>query len=343
MTPKLSIVATSRNDNHGGDMTKRMRIFVNGLIHQCNKFNLPVELIMVEWNPPANTPPLSEILPQPKTGDKLMLRYITVPAEVHNQYSFASTIPLFQMTAKNVGIRRAKAEFVLCTNIDLLFSDALMKTLSEIKLAAGNYYRCIRYDVKKDIDETQSVEEQLKWCTGNTIARHGIGAEYINVSGLGDWFYRIPFLPRILNYFIAPFRKLIQPFRFMISQIDYETCGDFTLMSKTDWEKIEGYVELDLYSIHIDSMALSAAVAQGIKQIVFPQKECTYHIDHADGWAAMNPLQMLHFSIKRPGVDWSIMHNAGTHIIKNKTNYGINKPDWGFAGKEFKETVFNPF
>jgi hypothetical protein len=38
--PYLSIIAASRNDNHGGDMLKRMRLFVRGLIHQCNKFKL---------------------------------------------------------------------------------------------------------------------------------------------------------------------------------------------------------------------------------------------------------------------------------------------------------------
>ena len=61
--PYLSIVAVSRNDNHGGDILKRMRIFVNGLIHQCNKFELPCELIMVEWNPIEGEKFLREILP----------------------------------------------------------------------------------------------------------------------------------------------------------------------------------------------------------------------------------------------------------------------------------------
>ena len=85
MTPRLSIVVASRNDNHGGDMTRRMRLFVNGLIHQCNKHKYPVELIMVEWNPPADKPLLHEALPRPKAGDYLSLRYIIVPAEIHAQ------------------------------------------------------------------------------------------------------------------------------------------------------------------------------------------------------------------------------------------------------------------
>ena len=147
--PYLSIVAASRNDNHGGDMHKRMRIFVNGLIHQCNKFKLPCELIMVEWNPPADKPLLNEILPSPSMDDYLSIRYLIVPHELHAKLKIAEELPLFQMIAKNVGIRRAKAEFVLCTNVDLLFSDELFAELAKRKLEQGKYYRANRCDIPK--------------------------------------------------------------------------------------------------------------------------------------------------------------------------------------------------
>ncbi len=35
------------------------------------------------------------------------------------------------MIAKNVGIRRARGAFILCTNIDILFSDALFRLLAD--------------------------------------------------------------------------------------------------------------------------------------------------------------------------------------------------------------------
>jgi len=34
------------------------------------------------------------------------------------------------MIAKNVGIRRARGRFVLCTNVDLLFSDKMVRFLA---------------------------------------------------------------------------------------------------------------------------------------------------------------------------------------------------------------------
>jgi hypothetical protein len=61
-TPYLSVVATSRNDNHGGNMLRRMQIFINGLSEQCRRHQLDAELILVEWNPPSDNPSLAEVL-----------------------------------------------------------------------------------------------------------------------------------------------------------------------------------------------------------------------------------------------------------------------------------------
>ena len=43
--PYLSVVVTSRNDNHGCNMLHRMEAFVHGLAHQCQKFQLLHELV----------------------------------------------------------------------------------------------------------------------------------------------------------------------------------------------------------------------------------------------------------------------------------------------------------
>ena len=46
--PYLSIVVTTRNDNHGGDLIERTKCFVEGIYYQSEKNNLPVELIIVD-------------------------------------------------------------------------------------------------------------------------------------------------------------------------------------------------------------------------------------------------------------------------------------------------------
>ena len=161
VTPYISFVVTSRNDNHGEGMKKRMLLFMNGLIHQCRKHNLPAELIMVEWNPPGDTPLLHEVLPKPEKDDPLRIRYIIVPEEIHAQYKRGKEIPLFQMTAKNVGIQRAKGKFICCTNVDLLFPDEMFEILAKQDLDPQNYYRANRCDVPDQIELDWDFEKQI--------------------------------------------------------------------------------------------------------------------------------------------------------------------------------------
>ena len=49
--PYLSIIATSRNDDHGGSMLQRMQAFVEGLCGQAERWGLDAELILVELEP----------------------------------------------------------------------------------------------------------------------------------------------------------------------------------------------------------------------------------------------------------------------------------------------------
>ena len=53
--PYLSVVAAARNDDHGGNLLRRLQIFVNALVGQANRHRLPIELVLVEWNPPAES------------------------------------------------------------------------------------------------------------------------------------------------------------------------------------------------------------------------------------------------------------------------------------------------
>lgn len=341
--PYVSFVVTSRNDNHGGDLTKRMRLFVNGLLHQTKKYKLHSELVFVEWNPPTDKPLLKDALPKPSADDFLQIRYIVVPQEVHKQYKRSDVLGLFQMIAKNVGIRRSLAEYVLCTNIDLLFSDSLMEFLAKKTLVKGVFYRAHRCDVPDTIEETWPFEKQIRFCENNIMARHGLNPELKYLTGFPNWVYKFPFLP-LLNSLVKPIRKLlIDPTYFTMSTLDYMACGDFTLMHKEHWVEIEGYPELDLYSIHIDSMAINACAALGLKQQIFPPQACTYHIYHREGWSAMNPKELVRFCEKRPGLDWSIMYQAGKMIIEQKTTYGLNPENWGFADSTFDEYVFTPY
>ena len=97
--PLLSVVVTSRNDNHGGTLLRRMQTFVNGFVGQCKRHNLAAELIIVEWNPPADKPPLVEALQWPADLGPCAVRVIQVPREFHARMRHSDALPLFQMIA----------------------------------------------------------------------------------------------------------------------------------------------------------------------------------------------------------------------------------------------------
>ncbi|MBI4534456.1 MAG: hypothetical protein HY711_10975 [Candidatus Melainabacteria bacterium] len=171
--PYLSIIVASRNDNHGEDLLKRMQIFVTNLLGQCKRHNLASELVVVEWNPTADKPGLLETLDWHVSDTPCAVRIVQVPAALHQTLKQSDKMPLFQMIAKNVGIRRAQGKFILSTNIDIIFNDALMHFLAKQCLAENTIYRIDRYDVHSSIPIHASVDEQLRFCANNIIRVNG--------------------------------------------------------------------------------------------------------------------------------------------------------------------------
>ena len=172
----LSLVVTARNDDHGGSLLNRMQAFVNAWIGQCRRHGLAAELLVVDWNPPADRCSLVDALRWPENTAPCEVRFIQVPPEVHQRYRHAVDLPLYQMIAKNVGIRRARGRYILAANIDILFSDELVQFLAERRLQPGRMYRIDRHDVMSDVPVEGPVDEQLAYCKSHLIrinAREG--------------------------------------------------------------------------------------------------------------------------------------------------------------------------
>lgn len=336
----LSIVVTTRNDNHGGDLLKRTSAFVNNVFEQSKKWNVSVELIIVEWNPPKDKPLLKEVLPKPKKDCPVSLKYIVVPNEVHNEYKNAHSIPLYQMIAKNVGIRRAESEFILCTNIDILFSDASFEYFSRKRLEKDKYYRANRCDIPKDVMHIESISDQLKYAEKNIIKRLGklTGRELPLFPG--NKFFSSKFAI-IIHYSILKLWKITHKGKFPHFTVDFDACGDFTLMSKSNWEEIQGYPELDMYSIHIDSMGIWAANALELEQVILPKEACIYHIYHEDGWESDDPIKTIKFLAKKPSLDYSVVFRGGMQLVEKKKSWDLNDENWGMKNLELPEYVFS--
>src|ERR1035437_3562466 len=83
--PYISVVVAARNDNHGGNMIGRMQAFIDSWISQAKQHNLSSEIVIVEWNPPADRARLMDDLRWPLDMGPCEVRFIEVPREVHDR------------------------------------------------------------------------------------------------------------------------------------------------------------------------------------------------------------------------------------------------------------------
>lgn len=167
-------------------------------------------------------------------SDVCKVRIIQVSTEIHSRFKNSNVIPLFQMIAKNVGIRRARGRFVLATNVDILFSNELMQFIALEQLDPHGMYRIDRHDVPAEIPPYFSLDEALIWCNQNVlrIYRHLETVNMIDGITASSSIYENSVFRKIHNWF----RKLERP-------LHTNACGDFTILSAEYWMKVAGNPE----------------------------------------------------------------------------------------------------
>ena len=327
--PHLSVVATSRNDNHGGSLTYRMQHFIDGFIKQCGRHSLKAELILVEWNPPDDTPPLQEALRFPVESGPCTVRIIRVPKQVHISLKNSEHLPLFQMIGKNVGIKRALGKFVLATNIDILFSDAVICWMRD-QLEAGKLYRVDRLDVPSQLPSTDSIQEILAFCNDQYFRINGKWGTLSRSFGLDN----LRKLKRILKNKMGIDKTV---------QLHNNACGDFTLLSYADWERLRGYPEWEIFSWHIDSIFLHQAYYHGIIEVDLPTSIPIYHIEHSPG-SGYSPegQELLFHRLEQKGITYLKNHEFFDRVRQMKDQIGpviYNQSDWGLSSLSLDEVV----
>jgi hypothetical protein len=292
----LSIVVASRNDNHGGKLVERTNLFVNSLQLGAKATEVDTELIIVEWNPPSWARPLHEVIHGDFNNPFFRARIITVSEEVHRRFENSQVLDFYQMIAKNVGIRRAKGDWILSTNPDLVFPIRIFEHVAELeaeRVRLSALYRVLRQDAEPC--DTEDADEAVKWCSN-----HHTKLGEATWEGLHTW-----------------------------------ACGDFTMLHREDWASTRGYPELEIWSIHVDSLfLLFANRVCGIKEILW-EDTCVYHPEHQMSWS-VNP---------EYGVEWPSLRDKLAAIVmtvdffaKNGgRNLRWNPATWGLAQDELPE------
>jgi hypothetical protein len=354
--PYLSVVAASRNDDHGGDPLRRTQIFINCFARQCERYKLPAELILVDWNPVPGRVGLAGVLQLPSEASYCKARIITVPIELHQGFKYSDRISFFQMIAKNVGIRRAKGEFILATNIDIIFSDELMRYISRRQLDPRKMLRVDRYDIESNLSEKLTLDETLDYAWTHPVRSN----RRLGYKALVEHLYGKEPFKRHCGPDVEVCGKMegvavisedgfwsVRPKREIhIENLHTNACGDFTLLSRAGWETIRGYAEFASYSFHIDSFGLAAAHYAGFEELALLPPCVCFHIEHSlgSGWTPegekhlFNRLQQK--EILNP--EWDVLSPLMENMRLGKGPVAVNNDAWGLANFELPDEALLP-
>jgi|SRR3989344_2607935 len=322
MKPYLSIIVTGRNDNYGERFTFRLKLFFQVLLTQLKKYPVGAEIVFVEWNPPKDQPEFKtefkKWFPQPSAP----IRILKVPSRLHQQFPNHEKMPLFEVIAKNAGIRRATGQFILVTNPDILFPDKLIQLISQKNLRTDAFYRVDRVDYKfAEIPADLTPSNIFDFARKKAFSLHTFDCAVKLREG-------IPYFLKIrLGLVNAIFmRRLIkQQGKPMFDRVHVNVSGDFILMAKKHWLKLRGFPEKTTYS-YIDGYVCFGAYALGLKQIVLDQSFTIFHLDHG------RPKDLPYSSLQEFTKHYH-------QVLNNERSPVFNHQNWGLNSYHLKETV----
>lgn len=344
MEPYLSIVLVARNDNYGGDFNERLHNCVHWLARFIEANRLPAELLLVDYNPIAANAPLLATLRLPEQRSHLHIRALHVPGEIHQRLvcpAIRKTVPFFEFIAKNIAVRRAKGEYILCTNADILFHPSIFDFITKRLLEKQHYYRADRYDYKKV--DTYNFEHP--YVTLHTIQQRVFrmmlkGYAY-EVKGGQNYFEESHIrLENSWRLFLDLHPEMAERWRMntnyegFIMRYHTHCSGDFMLMHRDSWFSLRGYPEDTYISTHCDALLTVMAGVSGLQETVLQWP--VYHQDHERRYNTDMDESKANADISRMFTrflaDTREMAATGTPKI-------VNTPDWGLAGEQFAETV----
>jgi hypothetical protein len=250
--PYLSIIGWVRNDGYMEGYIERIQRSLRLLINQLDRYQVPAEIVIVEWNPPADRPLVADIVGGCRGEGHVTVRFVTVDARYHQSLIGSQFKGMHVVNAANVGLRRARGKFLVPKGMDTFLTDSVIAQISRAQLKDDEFYRCDRYDVKvQTADWNQLTDGQLLMrLSENVVSHHG---------------------------------RIVQKPEWALRDLHTNACGDFMLMSARRWHEIRGYPDdPTVLCFDSDSIALHAAAAHGVQEVCWPDDCRVYKVIHGN-------------------------------------------------------------
>ena len=146
--PYISLVIPTRNDSYPSNVLEVQNKSLLILQRQLEAARLESEILVVEYNPDPSRPPLHESL-RVDEGRYVTVKVISVPPEHHRRFPYSEKRVFHQTCAVNVGLRRSRGRFFVYRAADHIYSDGLIRFLSNKSLLEDCIYRCDRCDIDR--------------------------------------------------------------------------------------------------------------------------------------------------------------------------------------------------
>lgn len=153
VTPYISIVLTGRNDGHDGDFVTRFLATLAFNHEELRRRAIPHEIVLVEWAPIPGAPLLADLVDAGCPASLIAaVRTVIVDPAYHEAMTLDPRIAYHQFLAKNVGVRRARGEYVISTNCDVILGRHILHRLEQRELESAVVYRAPRWDLVPTFD-----------------------------------------------------------------------------------------------------------------------------------------------------------------------------------------------
>lgn len=251
-SPYLSVVGWLRNDGYTENYARRVEHAVRFLARQLERFKVPSEIVVVEWNPPPDRRFLADEFGSFGSSAQVTVRFLIADARYHRRAKGWQKRGMHAINAANAGIRRARGRFVLPKALDTFLSDSLVSRIAKLDLDDQAVFRCDRLDVRFDNEKWLALPDDklLETLASHTVHRNG---------------------------------RLTQSIDWKIRDLHTNACGDFMLMAATKWAQIRGYAkDSTVLCLDADSVALHAAVAHGAREVCWPDECHVYKVMHSN-------------------------------------------------------------